>query len=42
MVFGRLEENPRHSKDASYGMPQIYQDILGDMLEVPPDSGSIA
>lgn len=28
-----MEQNPLHSKDLNYGVPQLFNDILDDMLD---------
>jgi hypothetical protein len=28
-----MEQNPLHSQDLNYGVPQAYNDILNDLLD---------
>lgn len=31
--FQKMEQNPLHSRDLNYGVPQLFNDILDDMLD---------
>ena len=32
-VFGKMEQNPLHSKDLNWGVPGLFSDLLEELLE---------